>query len=81
MKSKEIYNPRCVLQDSLERIGLPRQEAWLIALETGGQGIIDRGYLSSRGIKLIKRTKFLDYELVAELHSKTFELTVLEERW
>lgn len=44
-------DPRVTLGNKLLEIGLPNEEAWLIAIDAGGQGIIDREYLVSCGIK------------------------------
>lgn len=50
MKNKEGDDPRSELYNRLVKLKVPKKEAWLIAIDAGGQGVIDREYLLSCGI-------------------------------
>jgi hypothetical protein len=51
MRNKEAHDARSGLYDALIKVKIPEKEAWLIAIDAGGQGVIDREYLHSYGIR------------------------------
>jgi hypothetical protein len=51
MKDKKGHDPRSQLYNRLIKLKVPKNEAWFIAIDTGGQEVIDREYLHSCGIR------------------------------
>ena len=51
MRNNEAHDERSGLYDALIKVKIPRKEAWLIAIDAGGQGVIDRQYLQLCGIR------------------------------